>query len=160
MEDLYINVPWMRYAEQEIGTCAIPGPGSHARILQYYREAVDRDFLSGTFGDHVPWCAAFVGAMLARSGNPGSGSLLARSYLTWGECADLSYGAIAVFPRGQSWQGHVGFVFQHDGVRVRILGGNQSNCVSQKWFPVHRALGFRLPTRINYDGSQSEFVDY
>lgn len=51
--------------------------GDNPRVLAYYREAgVPQDH------DEVPWCAAFVGAVLARCGVQGTGSLLARSYAT------------------------------------------------------------------------------
>lgn len=147
----YINVPWMHYAQGEIGLCAVPGPGSHARIMQYYHDVLQGQLPSGSLGDHVPWCAAFVGSMLYRSGNAGSGSLLARSYLLWGEPSDPLFGSVAVLPRGKSWQGHVGFVHRVRDGSVQLLGGNQNSCVSLKWFPLNRALGFRAPNRVNVD---------
>ena len=40
--------------------------------------------------DESPWCAAFVGAVLAECGLAGTGSLTARSYLKWGVPGDIA----------------------------------------------------------------------
>ena len=93
------------------------------------------DFNASTNG----WCAAFVGAMLAKCRLEHSGNNLASSYKEWGkECASGEIvGAIAVF------NGHVGFV-SSPGM---VLGGNQSHAVTiqpQSWYgPV---LSYRWPS--------------
>lgn len=100
--------------------------------------------------DETAWCAAFVGSCLERVGLASTESLLARSYLKWGDDAGgPKIGSIAIFPRGNSdWQGHVGFVADIDLAtrRVLILGGNQSNSVSLQWFDLATALGYRWPS--------------
>ena len=73
------------------------------------------------------WCAAFVNAVLATNGLPGSGSLSARSFLGYGENTDKpSKGDIVVLKTGKT-QEHVGF-YAGEGANGRILvtGGNQS----------------------------------
>ena len=50
--------------------------------------------------DEIAWCAAFLGSCLERAGIASTRSLLARSYLAWGEpLGDPHYGAIAVLSR-------------------------------------------------------------
>lgn len=53
-------------------------------------------------------CAANVGQELARRGIKGTGSRLAKSYLSWGRSSGPQPGAVAVFSRGRG--GHVAIV--------------------------------------------------
>lgn len=54
-------------------------------------------------------CAANVGQELARRGIKGTGSRLAKSYLSWGRASPPVPGAVAVFNRGRKG-GHVAIV--------------------------------------------------
>jgi uncharacterized protein (TIGR02594 family) len=112
-----------------------------------------REFLS-VDPVRTEWCAAFVNAVLAKDGIPGSETvsdypLTARSFLQWGEGVEYPrLGDIVVFPRGnQGWQGHVGFYMETvvvDGIiYYNILGGNQDNTVSYKLYRADLALGIR-----------------
>ena len=100
------------------------------------------------------WCAAFVNAMLAEQGLPGSDSvseypLMARSFLDWGTSVDQAQvGDIMVFSRGANeWQGHVaiyiGTVKRNGVVYYKILGGNQDNSINVAEYPADRLLGIR-----------------
>lgn len=135
---------WLDRAWADLGVHEAAGPANDARVLAYYRDAGHPEIAS----DSVAWCAAFVGACLDRSGITSSGSLLARSYLTWGEAAgDDCIGAIAVFSRGtDQTQGHVGFLVGTAEDNLVILGGNQSDAVSVEFFPRDRLLGLRWPS--------------
>lgn len=96
--------------------------------------------------DDVPWCAAFVGAVLAEVGLIPSGSLMARSYATWGREVSLREarpGDVVVFPRGAPPSGHVGFLIGFDGDRVIIRGGNQGNAVSDQRYAASTILAIR-----------------
>ncbi len=93
------------------------------------------------------WCAAFVNATLQQSGQQGTGSNMARSFLKWGtEVNDPQRGDIAVFSRGDPNGpfGHVGFFegYNPDGT-IRILGGNQGDAVSIASYSPDQLLGFR-----------------
>ena len=99
------------------------------------------------------WCAAFVNAVLKEDGIEGSESvsafpLTARSFLLWGEEVDTpKSGDIVVFPRGEPWQGHVGFyvrtVMLAEGPHYVILGGNQEDKVSLEYYPASKAISIR-----------------
>ena len=100
----------------------------------------------------VAWCAALVNAVLAKNGlptvdqtTPGS-DLRARDFLAYGsEVAKPEPGDIVILKRGgNSAQGHVGFFTGFDKKGdVRVLGGNQSNKVSEATFRKEDVLGFR-----------------
>jgi uncharacterized protein (TIGR02594 family) len=97
--------------------------------------------------DSVAWCAAFVGHCLERAGIRSTRKLTARSYLDWGipvDIADAQPGDIGVIPRGSSsWQGHVFFIDRIEGAWVWGLGGNQSDAVNVKRYPISKLLGVR-----------------
>ena len=137
-----VDRPWMDFAWAELGQREVAGPGDNVRIVDFYRDAGHPE----TSHDDVPWCAAFVGACLRRARLDGTGSLLARSYLDWGEPTDARLGAIAVFSRGDDpSSGHVGFYLDGDEARVFVLGGNQADSVSVTVLGRDRLLGLRWP---------------
>lgn len=137
-----MDAPWYDLAVAEIGTKEVPGASSNAVVVDYFRQAV-----AAAQPDSVPWCAAFVGAMLVKAGYKPSGSLMARSYLDWGtQLAKPRKGCIVVFKRGAAPAGHVGFVENWTAGLVRCVGGNQSDAVTAMNFARAGVLGFRWPS--------------
>lgn len=126
-----------------IGTTEGPGPENNPAIMAMYA-SVGHDWVEH---DSVAWCAAFVGHCLERAGIRSTRKLTARSYLDWGipvDIADTQPGDIGVIPRGtSSWQGHVFFIERIEGAWVWGLGGNQSDAVNVKRYPVSKLLGVR-----------------
>lgn len=135
--------PWMDQAWAEIGQREVGGAADNPRILAFYRDVGHADAVH----DEVAWCAAFVGACLQRAGIASTQSLLARSYLNWGEpIAGGRTGAIAVFSRGSNAStGHVAFYLDGDATRVFVLGGNQDDAVTVTAIERDRLLGLRWP---------------
>lgn len=134
---------WFELAKAEIGTKEAPGYANNPVVQRYYEDAG-----AGKQPDSVPWCAAFVGAMLKRAGYRGSGFLAARSYLDWGKKLEHPrVGAVTILKRGFSkWQGHVAFFAQDNGNgTIRLLGGNQSDQVKYSDYAKSRVLGYRWP---------------
>lgn len=139
-----MNQPaWLAAAWTEFGVREKPGAANAAAVLAYFAEAGHGKIRD----DATPWCAAFVGAMLNRAGVAPSGSLMARSYLKWGETIVAPrLGAITVLTRGKSASaGHVGFYLGQAGTRVFLLGGNQGDAVTVDAFDANRVLGYRWP---------------
>lgn len=133
---------WMETAQSQLGIAETPGPEATAAIVGYFRDAGHPEAVS----DEIAWCAAFVGACLKRSGIEPSGSLAARSYLTFGKpLPEPIVGAIAVFSRADPVHGHVGFVTGVTADAILLLGGNQSNRVSVTSMPRDRLLGCVWP---------------
>lgn len=148
-----LGPPWLALAWAEFGQTERNGEGANPRILSYYRDSGH----AGIASDEVAWCAAFAGAILARAGHRPTGSLLARSYLNWGQpLIEPRYGAIAVFSRGADpGAGHVGFLLGQTNDKLVILGGNQSDAVTVELIPRTRLLGLRWPLAPLTQGSHT-----
>lgn len=142
-----IEYPWIIKARSDIGIKEGPGAANNKVVLKYYTEAGVPQL-----HDEVAWCAAFVGAMLKRSGLKGSGSLMAKSYLKWGKTLPApAPGCVCVLHRGapSNPSGHVGFLLSWSETTVTLLGGNQDNEVNITKFARSRVVdgkGFRWPT--------------
>ncbi len=132
---------WMEIAWEEVGTREIPGARAAPSIVDYFRDSGRPEITS----DEVAWCAAFVGACLARAGvkpriRPGH-ELLASSYLEVGTAIDTPrVGAIVCVRRngGSGW--HVAFVSGWNATHLKLLGGNQKNSVCEVWAPREGAV--------------------
>lgn len=134
---------WIEIAESYVGTKEVSGPKNNSTVVNFWK----RIGLSGISNDEVPWCAAFVGAVLTDAGFSSTHSGLAKSYLRWGVALDKPvYGCVVVFTRKGG--GHVGFVVgqNKDGL-LYVLGGNQSDAVSIKLFKKDNIVGYRWPSK-------------
>lgn len=141
-----IMLPWMAEAESLMGTKEVAGPrGSNPKILDW-ADNLDIHYP----GDDIPWCGLFVGHCVASAlpaevlpANP----LGARQWGAFGEPTQPRRGAIMVFWRESrtSGKGHVGFYTGETANAYRILGGNQSNQVSQALISKERFLKARWP---------------
>lgn len=131
-------------AEGYLGVTEYPAAKHNPQILKFYADSGN----SWVQDDETPWCAAFVGSVLAQCGIQGTNKLNARSYLDWGRPVDLDKaqkGDVVVFWRGSKdgWQGHVAFYSHQDQEHVYVLGGNQGNKVSLQPYKKDRLLGIR-----------------
>lgn len=142
--------PWLVEALRLDGLKEIPGKKHNPEVVRLFAEAGHPRVQD----DETAWCAAFVGAMLARGGYAGTGKLNARSYLDYGiQPAKPQRGDIVVFPRGNSdWQGHVAFVAKVDDQFVHAFGGNQADAVNITRYSRAKVLGFRRPSPANQIG--------
>lgn len=146
--------PYLSIALSQIGVTEVPGRESNPIIDEYLKTAgLPSD-------DEIPWCAAFVNWCLKQEGFDGTGKANARSFLDWGlpiwcnghflSSAEL-VGSIVVLARGNKpWMGHVGFFLDKDEGAICLLGGNQSNRVSVRWYNIRSLLGIqtdRIRTR-------------
>jgi uncharacterized protein (TIGR02594 family) len=99
----------------------------------------------------IPWCAGFANAVLNRAGFTGTESLMARSFLNYGEkTLKPVKGDIVVLKRGRSSRtGHVGFFngyeWQGSQLYVKVLGGNQNKAVTIAYFPTNLVISYRRP---------------
>ncbi len=134
---------WLAAAWAELGQREVSGTADNARIRAFFRDVGQ----TASLHDEVAWCAAFAGACLERAGHASTRSLMARSYLRWGEALDEGrFGAVAVLSRGSDpAAGHVGFLLGETDAHVVLLGGNQGDAVSVAAFPRARLLGLRWP---------------
>ena len=122
------------------GVCEISGSARNARIAEYHAST---GYTAYTEND--AWCSSFVNWCVEQAGLKGTDSPTALSWhnAKWGEdVTDAPEpGDIAVFARGSSGYGHVGFLVAAAGDTLSILGGNQGNCVSVQSYPKHGKVG-------------------
>lgn len=149
-----MNEPlWLQLARKELGTKEFAGAADNPAIIRYWNEAGLASVADGQ--DEVPWCAAFVGAMLTRADIKGSGKANARSYEAWGKkLLTPVLGSVVVLSRPPSaWQGHVAFYLGTDKIarRVRLLGGNQGDAVSIADFSFDRVVAYRWPVGVTME---------
>lgn len=132
----------MPIARGELGQKEVAGPGDNSRIAEYLASTTIGEPYNRN--DETPWCSAFVNWCIERAGLRGTRSALARSWLEWGrEIREPVPGCIAVFTREGG--GHVAFYLGRSGDNIYVLGGNQSNAVTEAAYAASRLLGYRLP---------------
>lgn len=141
-----MHAPWMKEALLLVGTKELPGKKHNRQVLAFLRQMRNL----GKWGkgrDETPWCAAFVHHVLGKCNIEGTGHALASSYKTWGRPSKFEYGAIIVIKRkrggGDESTGsragyHVGFLVRCTKHHYVILGGNQGDAVSVRYFPKSR----------------------
>ncbi len=109
--------------------------------------AVARRYLgTNPTGRRSLWCARFMNLVLQRTGHRGTGSDMARSFVSYGtRVRGPQVGAIAVLSRGRGG-GHVGIV---TGVDERgnpvIISGNHGRKVGEGAYPRARVLAYVKP---------------
>lgn len=139
-----------------LGLTEWPGAKHNPRILAMFADVGHGQVRD----DETPWCAAFVGAVLASLGLPHTGKLNARSYATYGQLVrtqDARPGDIVVLWRGSpsSWQGHVGFFVRFDNGKVVLRGGNQRNgAVSDDPYDMDRIVAVRRADGVEAQGKR------
>lgn len=138
------NTLIMARARAHLGVQEWPGATDNPQVMEFFKEAG----ASWVQHDETPWCAAFVGAVLAESGLQGTGRLNARSYTEWGvpvTMRDAQPGDVVVLWRKHpdAAEGHVAFFASMSGDRVTLLGGNQGDKVSLAEFPTSRIIAIR-----------------
>lgn len=98
----------------------------------------------------VPWCTAFVNAILDKLGIHGTNSLMAGSFINWGTpTTEPKKNDIVLlsFNKRRGRVDHVGFYV--DSVKlngtnyVEVLGGNQSHSVKVSYFPAWQVVSYR-----------------
>jgi uncharacterized protein (TIGR02594 family) len=109
---------------------------------------------SGGYGQITAWCAAFVNWCLSEAGVPHLGYATARSWLDFGTpVAHPVYGCLTIIKPSSSTgstTGHVAFFVESRGNKVKLLGGNQRDAVSEVLYDESTVLGYRWPTKINH----------
>lgn len=156
-----MNAAIVEEARRYIGVKEWPGARSNPAVEVFFARAGHPGLT-----DDVPWCAAFVGAVLAQCGVQPSGSLMARSYLKWGTKVSFNAarpGDVVVFSRGNPPQGHVAFFLSMAGGKVSVIGGNQGDAVTIADFSAEKILDIRrayLATGDGIDMPPVQFGDY
>lgn len=137
---------WMTAALKDVGVREVAGKGSNPKILAYRDKA---GIKIGGEDSVVPWCAIFINAKLAEAGVKGSGSAMARSFVSSANFERLKepvIGCITVISssRGPA-SGHVFFNAGENGLFFLGLGGNQDDEVNLSMFQKKKLVGHFWP---------------
>lgn len=116
--------------------------GSRGKLMGLFNFAFDHKIDPA----RTPWCAAFANAVLKKSGKKGTGSLAAKSFVSWGKkTSSPSHGDVVVLKPGSRY--HVGFyvgtVKRNGRTYVAVLGGNQGNQVKVSYYPASKVVAYR-----------------
>lgn len=131
---------WLTVARKYLGLAEGPDAADNPKVVAFYARAGHPEVKH----DAVPWCAAFVGAVLAEAGLKGTGTLWALDYARWGKgLAAPAVGAVATKKRNGG--GHVFFVAGFTPTHVLALGGNQGDRVSVTRIPRRLVNAYRWP---------------
>ncbi len=153
-----MSVPdWITKAQELRGLHEGVGDKDNPKVVELFKDAGHPEVVH----DSTAWCAAFVGAILKRSGHKGNGSLWALDYAKWGQAlGDVALGAVATKKRfnkaGKLVGGHVFFVAGWDKDNVYGLGGNMSDSVSINKYPRSVVTAYRWPSDAPLPGKQPE----
>ncbi|AFT88467.1 NlpC/P60 family protein [Paraburkholderia phenoliruptrix] len=134
---------WLSVALKERGIRRYGAGQCNPRIAEYNNCTQ----LAG-YDDKIAWCSSFLNWCMKQSGIRGTGSALARSWLTWGQPLEKpKYGCIAVLTADDEvdWKGHVGLFLRIDDENVYLFGGNQLEEVRELDYPRDRVLAYRWP---------------
>lgn len=135
---------WLDIAHTKVGVREAPGSKNNPEIITWIRDDLGFDWY---VKDETPWCAGFVNWCLKQAGESVTNSLMARSFVNYGNKIRPTKGAILVFRRGKAPSGHVGFYVGETKTHFRVLGGNQGDSVSIKLYPKDELLACRWPSR-------------
>lgn len=148
-----IDPNWVSIARRYVGLREVPGPNSNSTIMGWAKK-LGIKILGAAYGsDAVPWCGLAMAYVMNEAGFiPPRIALRASSWDTWGQALGAPrFGCVVRFQRPGG--GHVGLIVGegHPSVRgvpthcFRVLGGNQSDMVSETWIEAARAVAYRWP---------------
>lgn len=127
-----------------IGTKEVKGKVANPDIVKFASYTT----LQAT-SDEVPWCSSFANFIVSTSGDAGTGSAAARSWLNWGrKLIEPTPGCIVVIERKDALNptaAHVCF-YVCDDIKpdhIQCIGGNQGDMVKMSVFPKTKVLGYR-----------------
>jgi len=156
---------WIIEGRRYLGIREVAGPSSNATILGWARRLGDRVLGMAYRNDDVPWCGLYVAAIIAAvlSAEPLPAVVVrASAWDAFGRKLSRSvimFGAVVRFQRPGG--GHVGFAVgvSADGKLVRVLGGNQSNRVSETWIERDRLVEQRWPSTVNAEPTPAPIMN-
>lgn len=134
-----------RHAEKDLGISEAPGAASHPRIRKAINEAAE--WLDDD-DSKTAWCGCIMGLWCKEINLPRPSEFFrAASWAAIGKDVPLGEarrGDICVFKRDGG--SHVALFHSVAGVRVTVLGGNQSNAVTVASFPIASLRAIRRPS--------------
>ena len=133
---------WLTWAKNQLGVKEVPGVGDNPTIQAwYYLTTLPEDL----WHDSTAWCAVFVNAGFFLNGIKGTRSARAVDWLNFGiPVNNPEPGDIVVF----DWQDgnhHVAYFLSKANGMVNVIGGNQSDAVTEASYNEKYVMGYRRP---------------
>lgn len=148
LPDVAADPAWLAAARRHLGLRELPGPGSNPEIVEWAK--AEGGWVAEYYkGDDIPWCALFVCHCLREAGVQDPATLAAADFAAWGQPlarGAVAPGAVLVFKRPGG--GHVGFYVGERPDAYRVLGGNQSDAVTETWVARERLYAVRWPGEV------------
>jgi uncharacterized protein (TIGR02594 family) len=139
---------WLLIARKLIGVREIVGPKHSATIMGWIAALGSKILGIVVKDDETPWCGTFMAhVMVEVKIAPPAIAVRASSWAGWGRQLNTPrLGCVLVFTRAGG--GHVGLYLGERSDAYRVLGGNQSNSVSETWIAKDRLApgGLRWPS--------------
>lgn len=129
-------------ARSRVNSISVAASGSSSSLVSVARRYMG----TNPTGRSSLWCARFMNFVLQRTGHRGTGSDMARSFVSYGRrVRGPQVGAIAVLSRGRGG-GHVGIVTGVDGRgNPIIISGNHGRRVGEGTYSRSRVLAYVRP---------------
>jgi uncharacterized protein (TIGR02594 family) len=132
--------PWITWARQQLGVKEVPGAGDNPTIVAWYHLTT---LPADLWHDSTAWCAVFVNAAFFLNGVTGTRSARAVDWLNFGQPVSVpQLGDVVVFDWGNGGH-HVAFFLSRSGGLVKVIGGNQSNAVTEAAYEEKYVMGYR-----------------
>ena len=149
---------WIQVARTFIGLKEYPGNANNSTIMGWAKGLGTKLLGIAYGGDSVPWCGLFVAHCIKSAGLPTAPiAVRASSWATWGQACKPTPGAVVVFQRPGG--GHVGFLVGQNATAFRVLGGNQSDGVTEAWIEKARAVAIRWPSGVAVSSEPLPYVN-
>ncbi len=147
--------PWMEIAESELRkNIRETGEPPNPEILKFFHSTSWENP-----GFEAPWCAAFVSYCMENCSNQyvngkNIKSARAADWVKWGAPLKTPrYGALAIlYPLSSGTSGHVGFVSSFEDTQTELLGGNQEDALTKRFFSTNKILQYRW---LNWEDTDS-----
>ncbi len=148
---------WIQVARTFIGLKEYPGNANNPTIMGWAKGLGTKLLGIAYGGDSVPWCGLFVAHCIKSAGLPTAPiAVRASSWAAWGQACKPIPGAVVVFQRPGG--GHVGFLVGQNATSFRVLGGNQSDGVTETWIENARAVAIRWPSGVALSSEPLPYV--
>jgi uncharacterized protein (TIGR02594 family) len=134
--------PWIVWARKQLGVKEVPGAGDNPEIVSWFKLTTLPEAL---WHDRTAWCAVFVNAGFFLNGVKGLRSARAKDWLRFGHPVDSPRTGDVVVFQWDDGNYHVAYFLALEEDRVRVIGGNQSNAVTDTTYPSGNVTGFRRP---------------
>lgn len=135
---------WLKIARNFIGLKEAPGPANNPVIMGWAANLGIRILGIVYTADSVPWCGLYMAHVMRAAGlMPPKIAVRAAAWATWGVACTPCPGAVLV--RKRPGGHHVCLYERETTTHYCVVGGNQSDAVTETWMPKSEFIASRWP---------------